>query len=362
MNDDDVIMHRIDSMVCMEMPCKDFVSSRSKKFGFKISRFIRKAFDATCHFEPRGSAFDKAVHHISDVDILVVIESGVSPADATEYILNKFELHPFAVLLRDVGGAEVEMQTNTLPRDAFDESIETISVSMPLRMGKHTFPFDLTMTNRANEREETMEHRIQKLDANIKSGKYDKALQRIRPILKRLGASRDVRSVILDAMNERTGAVRFVHKQLQLSVDCKQVTPAVAAVGIAVDDLESALGIAKSRNINMAKDVLVEFLGEIMAVADGGEFEDPMRAALAPLVRSVVTTEDVSVGDEFIERLRTAWHTARHIQSIRKQIDDNAGNGLVEDVLSLHLSNAEEQAERHHRAVQLDSIGSFVLA
>jgi len=360
-DDDDAMMQRLDRM---KMPSKHFVSSRARGFGTKIAHSLRGKFDAKCSFETKGSVFDDTIQHVSDVDILIFIESGVHPADAIKHVLDEFTLCPFSVLIRNDRGIEVEMQTNTLPRGlAWLDSVETISVSMPLRMGKHTLPFDLTMTNKLKGRDEPIEHRIQKLDANIKAGKFDKALQRTRPLMKRLGAMREARDAITAAMNDRTGFIRFVHKQLQLSADSKRETPAVAALGIQSEEVEHALEVARCRNVVEARAVIIEFIDEIKAVVEGGAFEGPMRTALAPLEPDVI--EDITVppvcNNDLIERLHTAWQMDRHIQSIRKQIDDNVGNGLVEDVLSLHLFEAEEKAERH-RAVRLGNLGYFVFA
>jgi len=358
-DDDDAMMQRLDRM---KMPSKHFVSSRARGFGTKIAHSLRGKFDAKCSFETKGSVFDDTIQHVSDVDILIFIESGVHPADAIKHVLDEFTLCPFSVLIRNDRGIEVEMQTNTLPRGlAWLDSVETISVSMPLRMGKHTLPFDLTMTNKLKGRDEPIEHRIQKLDANIKAGKFDKALQRTRPLLTRLGAMREARDAITAAMNDRTGFIRFVHKQLQLSADSKRETPAVAALGIQSEEVEHALEVAKSRNATEAKAVIVEFIETIKAAADASVFEGAMRAALAPLDRSVVTIKDASVGNDLVERLHTAWQMDRHIHSIRKQLDDNVGNGLAEDILSLHLSDAEKKAEQH-RAVRLGNLGYFVFA
>jgi len=358
-DDDDAIMQRLDNMTT---PSKPFIRGRSNGLGLKIAHSLRDTFDAKCQFERKGSVFDDKILHVSDIDILVFIESGVGLATAMAHILSAFNLHPFTVMTRDLRGSEVEWKTNVLPDEAFDESIETIAVSMPLSMGKHTLPLDLTMTSKLKGRDEPIDHRIQKLDANIKTGKFDKALQRIRPLLTRLSASREARDAVTAAMNERTGLVRFVQKQLQLSVDSKRITPAVAELGVeSGDELEHALMVAKSRNAIEAKDVIVEFIDEIMAAVECGVFEEAMRSALAPFVRQVVAIKDAPADNDFIERLHTAWHLDRRVHSIRKQIDDNAGNGLIEDVLSLHLYNAEEQAERH-RAVRLGTVGYFVFA
>jgi hypothetical protein len=355
---DDAMMRRLDRMT---VPSKPFVCNRASGLGIKIAHSLRDTFGATCRFERKGSVFDDKILHVSDVDVLIFIESGVGLATAMAHVLETLELHPYAVTTRDVCGREIELQTNVLPDDAFNESIETISVSMPLRMGKHTLPLDLTFTTATKGRDEPIEHRIQKLDANIKIGKFDKALQRLRPLLTRLGATWEVRGAITAAMNDRTGFVRFVHKQLKLSVDSKRVTHAVAALGIQSDELEHALEVAMRRNVVEAEALIVEFIDEIKAVAEGGAFEGSVRAALAPLDRSVVTIKDTSVCNDLVERLHTAWQMDRHIQSIRKGLDDNVGNGLAEDVLSLHLFDAEEKAERH-RAVRLGNFGYFVFS
>ena len=307
-DDDDAIMQRLKHM---KTPSKPLVRRRANGLGVKIAHSLRDTFDAKCRFERKGSVFDDNILHVSDIDILIFIESGVGLATAMAHVLSAFELHPFTVMIRDLHEREVEWQTSVLPDEAFDESTETIAVSMPLSMGRHTLPLDLTMTSKLKGRDEPIEHRIQKLEANIEAGKFDKALQRIRPLLTRLSASREVRDAITAAMNERTGPVRFVHKQLQLSVDSKRMTPAVAALGIESDDeLEHALRVAKSHNATEAKDVIVEFIDEIMAaVVEGGVFGEAMRTTLAPFVRSVVAIKDASADNDVVERLHTESET-----------------------------------------------------
>ena len=283
---DDAMMQRL---ALMTTPSKPLVRRCANGLGIKIAHSLRDTFNAKCRFERKGSVFDDKIHHVSDIDILIFVEDCVGLATAMAHVLSSFKLHPFAIMVRDSCGKEHEFQTNVLPDDAFNESIETISVSMPLKMGKYTLPFDLTFTTAIRGRDEPIEHRIEKMEANIKAGKFDKALQRLRPLLTRLGATRDARDAITAAMNDRTGFVRFVHKQLKLSVDSKRVTHAVASLGIQSDELEHALEVASRRNIVEARAVVIEFIDEIKAVAEGSAFEEAMRAALTPLDQPRVT-------------------------------------------------------------------------
>jgi hypothetical protein len=266
------------------MPHKETTTDKAIKLGYKIACGLSDA-GIECRFERKGSLFDADIKHVSDVDILIHIKSGAHPAEAMKHALAMFDLPPFAVMHRDTDGVEVEEQTSALPDAAFDASIVTVCVSMPLRCGPHTLPLDLTMTTKA-DRNESIEHRIQKLGANVNTGKYDKALQRLRPIIRRLrrkdpAHTAALRASLTGAMNEHTGGVRYALKQLELSVLSHRRTEAVSMAGIKEHELEFTLGVARKRNASLAKQVIVEFLDEIEDVAIGTMHGAALLAALA---------------------------------------------------------------------------------
>ena len=268
------------------MPPKATTADKAIKLGYKIACGLSDA-GIECRFERKGSLFDTDIKHVSDVDILVSIKSGAHPAEAMKRTLAMFDLPPFAVMHRDADGVEVEEQTSTLPDAAFGESIVTVCVSMPLRCGPHTLPFDLTITTKV-DRNESIEHRIQKLGANVNSGKYDKALQRLRPIIRRLrrkdpAQTAALRASLTDAMNEHTGGVRYALKQLELSVLSHRRTEAVERAGIKECELAFTLGVARGRNASLAKQVIDEFLEEIEDVAVGTMHGAALLVALAPV-------------------------------------------------------------------------------
>lgn len=268
------------------MPLKATTTRQATALGHKIAHCLKNT-GVECLFEKKGSLYDANIKHVSDVDILISIKSGAKPAEAMKQTIGMFDLPPFAVMRRDANGVEVEEQTSVLPDAAFDESVVTVCVSMPLRCGPHTLPFDLTMTTKA-DRNESIEHRIQKLGANISIGKYDKALQRLRPIIRRLRRKNPthtaaLRASLTDAMNERTGGVRYALKQLELSVLSHRRTEAVERAGIEEHELEFTLGVARGRNASLAKQVIDEFLEEIEDVAVGTMHGAALLLALAPV-------------------------------------------------------------------------------
>ena len=279
-NADEIMIDRLERM--KEPHSKFCVAKWARALGVKIISSIREEFGANCIFETKGSLFDDDIHHISDIDILIFIESGVHPSEALKHVLKMFEFFNFSFMYRDTNGCEFVSSDLFRPNQT-QQTIETICASFPLRMGTNTLPFDLTFTTCQRGRVQSIDNIIGKLHDNLKAGKFDKALQRMRPLLGRICESRVLHDRLTDAMNNRTGFIRFVHKQLQLSVDNYFLSEAVSELGIKEDELEGALAVAKKANNFAAKSVLEEFLVEIKKQTSDCNHAKDLKYALAVL-------------------------------------------------------------------------------
>lgn len=208
----------------------------------------------------------------------------------------------------------------------------TVSITTPFKFGEHVFPLDLTVTNLEN-RQESEQHRVQKILENASDRKFDKVLKRIKPLILRKKCSHAnfnvncaLKTDIVYAMNKRVGRLRFLEKQLDLSVQTGERTPFVQRAELDDDQLPSLLHEVKRRCELTSLEILIEFKPRILQWASGWKSEGFIVDAMKKCTSALCTNADVNV-DALCDKVQDF--------SLKKEKpkrnDDNYDNDLEDD-------------------------------
>ena len=277
--DDEDLLSKIRLFEC---PDRAVVAARAIKMGLRMSRAVEQAIGASCKFERKGSLFDDKLCHVSDVDLLMYCADRAPAAVLRAALASEPHLVPFEVKVRFADGEETEFAATSLPLEAYREDAIVVVATCAAKFETDLLPLDLTATS-LEQRDESVLHRVAKIGENVEEGKFDKALQRLRPLVRRLRknnprSTQALRAELTEAMNSETGQVRFASKQLALSAAIGRTTPAVARCGISSTAVGRAAQLAKEVNACAARRVLARFAPDVMKVAG--------RSAVAPALRN----------------------------------------------------------------------------
>ena len=253
----------------INLPSKGGVASQAAYTGHKFKEIVEDSLGNNCKFARKGSLFDESVNFVSDVDILLCSKDA-NPFEVIQALILSENLQPFRVMYRTKQNEEVEFdappgEIATLP--AFVHDAEVVSISCAYSFQEHMLPFDVTATN-AKQHNESIGHRIQKIRQNAMDGKFDKVVQRIKPLFNKIGTKTSTKTALktdwLEAMNNDVGRIRFIAKQLHLSIQTGQQTPFVQKANLSDAQLPLAFQQATAENRRAALSIIRDFRPRIL--------------------------------------------------------------------------------------------------